>query len=196
MKLLSLDLSKSRTGWALWHDGWPLPLSGSWVFGGGDGRVFHTLHVRLDELHREHGFQTVFYEQPINPQKLHQKTNIRANDLALGLASHVLSYAWVRKCTALPVHIETWRLDYVGRDELARIRDAAKAKKRATGKHVSQRDDLKAATVARCRQLGLEPKSDDEAEALGILDHAIGLQGMTPPWRTNEVLRAPLGDAA
>lgn len=195
MQYLSLDLAKTRTGFALWHEGWPRPVSGSWVLGGGhstDGRVYHTLHRQMDELFREHGFQDIFYEQAISPQKLHGRTNIRVIELAQGLAAHVLSFAYARHCTPHPVHIDRWRIEFLGADELARIMDAAKAKGRELGKRISARDDLKAATVARCRQLGMAPGSDDEAEAIGILDYALGIRHVTPPWRSQEVLRAPL----
>ena len=198
MKLLSLDLAKSRTGWALWHGDWPRPLSGSWVLDGTpDGRTFLSLHARLDELYQEHGFSDVYFEQAINhTPRMQGKTNVHAIELAVGLVAHVRSFAYARRRTPHAVHIDTWRLDFVGRSEIARIKDAAKARARALGKTVSARDDLKAATVARCRQLGFAPQSDDEADAIGVLDYAIALQQFVPPWRAGEVLRAPLGAVA
>lgn len=195
MKFLSLDLSKTRTGWALWHPEWQRPLSGSWVLDSSpDGRTFHSLHAKMDGLLQQHGFSDIFYEQPINHTlRMRGKTNVHAIELALGLTAHVQSFAYARRCASHAVHIDTWRLDFVGRPEIARIKDAAAAKKKEVGRHVSTTDDLKAATIARCRQLGLAPQSDDEADAVGILQYAICLHQMTPPWLAGEVLRPPLG---
>jgi len=51
--------------------------------------------------------------------------------------------------------------------------------------------------MARCRQLGLAPRYPDEADAIGILDFALDFhEHQTPPWRSQEVLRAPLETAA
>jgi hypothetical protein len=52
---------------------------------------------------------------------------------------------------------------------------------------------LKDYTMERCRQLGLKPRSHDEADAIGLLDYCLHMKGVTPPWAADEVLRAPLG---
>lgn len=196
MKLLALDLSKTRTGWAVWHDGWEKPQFGSWVLGSeytADGRVFAKLHEHMLDLRAVIPFDEIHYEQPINPAKLQGFTNINVIKMAIGLASHVLSFAAATGCRASDVHIDTWRIDFVGSGEISQIKAAVRAKARAAGKKLSARDDLKEATMERCRQLGMKPRYNDEADAIGIADYVLGTQRITPPWRAQEVLRPALG---
>jgi hypothetical protein len=56
--------------------------------------------------------------------------------------------------------------------------------------------DLKAMAMSRCRELGFEPNGHDEAEALGILDYQLSVQGVIPPWRAGLLQRelAPATD--
>src|SRR3546814_19503842 len=70
----------------------------------------------------------------------------------------------------------TWRVNFIG------------SQKRGT-----KRATLKDLTKERCRQLGMKPQNDDEADAIGILTHAAESLGLSPPWTANEVLRPPLG---
>jgi len=59
----------------------------------------------------------------------------------------------------------------------------------------TKRKEWKDYAIERCQQYGWRPRNDDEADALGLLDYALDLQGIVPPWRAGEVLRAPLGRA-
>jgi hypothetical protein len=195
MRLCTLDLSKARTGWSVWHTGWDQPRYGSWPLGGEyttDGEVYLNLHRELDALKRVMGFDIIAKEQAINPGHLQGFTNIRSIELAFGLSAHVHSFGFSRDCRVVDIHIDTWRIDFVGSGEIAQIRAAVRAKAKARGKKMSARDDLKEATMARCRQLGLKPENDDEGDAIGVGDYFLGAQGIIPPWRANEVLRAPL----
>src|SRR3546814_14377532 len=70
----------------------------------------------------------------------------------------------------------TWRVNFIG------------SQKRGT-----KRATLKDLTKERCRQLGMKPQNDDEADAIGILTHTAESLGLSPPWTANEVLRPPLG---
>lgn len=194
--ILALDLSKSRTGWAVWEPGWEKPRYGGWRLGSEfttHGGVFCKLHTELDGLWRLTKFGTIYYEQAINPANLGGKTNIRALDLAAGLAAHVLSFAEARRCLAHAVNVGTWRKDFIGADLVKDAQAEARARRAASGKG-SARDKLKALTIDRCRQLGFTPRSDDEADSLGILDFALDFhEHVRPPWRANEVLRPMAG---
>jgi hypothetical protein len=55
--------------------------------------------------------------------------------------------------------------------------------------------DLKAMTMKRARELGFSPVGYDEADAIGILDHQLHLDGITPPWRMANVLQRQLHPA-
>ena len=37
--------------------------------------------------------------------------------------------------------------------------------------------------MSRCREIGFAPLKHDEAEALGLLDYAISVEGIIAPWR-------------
>src|SRR3546814_15740462 len=76
----------------------------------------------------------------------------------------------------LGVSPSTWRVNFIG------------SQKRGT-----KRATLKDLTKERCRQLGMKPQNDDEADAIGILTHAADSLGLSPPGTANEVLRPPLG---
>lgn len=197
--IVSLDLSKARTGWAAWASGWSTARYGSWSLGSeytSDGGVFAKLHERLFELRQVLAFETIYYEQAILPQNLSGNTNIRALTLAAGLAAHVESFAHALGCRTCAINVGTWRKDYVGADLVKDARADARAKRKLTGKG-SATDKLKALTMARCRQLGFSPRFHDEADAIGILDHALDFhEGVRPPWRIGEVLRPPMGAVA
>ncbi len=197
--ILALDLSKTRTGWAIWTPGWEKPRYGGWKLGSeytSDGGVFCALHMRLAELRQVMRFGSIYHEQAILPANLSGKTNIRALALAAGLAAHVESYAEATGCRAYAINVSTWRRDFVGDDLVKDAQAAARAKRKLSGKG-SARDKLKELTKDRCRQLGFAPRSDDEADAIGILDFALDFhEHIRPPWRVNEVLRPMAGAVA
>lgn len=197
MTYLSLDLSKRSTGWAAWQPGWDKPRYGSWALGSeftSDGGVFCKLHRNLADLRKLVAFEAIYYEQAILPANLSGNTNIRALSLAAGLAAHVLSFAEAFGCRPCAINVGTWRKDYVGSDLVKGAQAKARAKRALSGGKASARDELKALTMARCRQLGFAPRKDDEADAIGILDFALDFhEHIVPPWRADEVLRPPLG---
>lgn len=183
MTYLALDLSKRSTGWALWRPGTETPRYGHWVLGSEwttPGGVFAKLHRNMADLYKIEPFDKVYYEAPINPAQLQGGTNIDTLLLASGLAAHVQSFGNIKRCRITKgINISTWRLDFIGRDASRAIKREAKAAQR------SARDPLKAATMQRCRDLGLSPSKDDEADAIGILTYAVMLNDITPPWLAN-----------
>lgn len=42
--------------------------------------------------------------------------------------------------------------------------------------------DLKAMAMRRCRELGFRVNKHDEAEAIGLLDYQLSLDGANRPW--------------
>jgi hypothetical protein len=71
-----------------------------------------------------------------------------------------------------------------------------KAEEQRLGKMIGTSDALKVATMLRARQLGYEPRKQDEADALGVLTYELLFREVTPPWLAGEVLRAPLAGVA
>jgi hypothetical protein len=59
-------------------------------------------------------------------------------------------------------------------------------------KRGTKRQALKDFVEARCRDLGMKPRNDDEADALGILDYDLTFAGITPPWRLQRAPVQPL----
>lgn len=198
MKILALDLSKTSTGWCIWDGAAEKPLYGHWVLGSeytSDGGVFAKLHEGMSDLWRTIcRFDYVAIESPINPAQLQGNTTIQTIRLASGLAAHAHSFAYAMDCRpVIEVNVSSWRPDYIGKFHSDEARRVARVAKKAGNSRASARSDLKALTMERCRQLGLNPRKDDEADAIGILTYIVLSHGETPPWIADEVLRQPLG---
>lgn len=201
MKICTLDLSKHCTGWCVWHDDWAKPRIGSKKLGGEystNGDVFIALHKLLHELRMTFGFDMLFWEQKLAVQKIMTGTTSQQTlDLQGGLDAYAEGYRAAYRLRGGPVKVDLWRGEFIGKDVDGTIKAATrrhnKIAKETGAKKISSTDKLKAATMERARQLGIEPKNFDEADAFGIADYKIATYGITPPWRANEVLRAPLG---
>lgn len=197
MGYVALDLSKTSTGWAAWEPGWEKPRYGRWVLGSeytSRGGVFAKLHQNLTELHRVLcKVEYLYAEEPINPAQLQGGTTIDTIRIASGLSAHTESWAHamgVRRFQEF--NIASWRSDFIGRVANNAAKSKARQLKKAGDKRASARKDLKALTIARCKQLGFAPRTDDEADALGILTYGLLISGQTPPWLAAEALQVPL----
>lgn len=178
--ILSLDLSKRSTGWAIWQSGWSAPRFGSVQLGSEyttDGGCYVKLHHVLRDLRvAVSRFESIYYEEPINPQALTGHTNADTLRVLSGLAAHACSFGHAMGLRVQAVNITSWRRHFVGK-----MPRGTKTK------------DWKAYADERCRQYGWKPQNSDEADALGILDYAVSLEGVRALWSENETLRAPLG---
>lgn len=185
--IIALDLSKRSTGWAVWM-GDDSPVSyGSWELGSeytSRGQTYAKLHANLLDLRALSRFEALYFEEPINPNKLKGHTNIDTLRVLAGLAAHAESFGHAVGLRIVQgINIDSWRPAFIGRINS----DAAKRKAKQAGKSAS--DSLKSLTIERCRQLGFNPRTTDEADALGILDYCVSMRGVTPPWRAEEVLQ-------
>lgn len=180
MDIIALDLSKRSTGFAVWTGGSERPRFGHWQLGSewtSDGQTYAKLHQNLSDLRMIARFDALYYEEPLNPAVLQGHTNIDTLRVLTGLAAHAESFGYaVGLRIVKSVNISSWRGSFIGRQ------------KRGT-----KRQTLKDLTIERCRQLGLNPTTEDAADAIGLLDYAIELNGIVPPWRREEVLRPALG---
>lgn len=197
MGYVALDLSKSSTGCAAWQPGWDKPRVQTWQLGSNyttDGGVFAKLHEKLTETHRVLcRIDCIFAEEPINPAQLKGNTTIQTIRLATGISAHVHSWAHAMGVRRLhEFNVSSWRPDFIGRIADAEAKSKARRLKKAGDARASARKDLKALTKARCRQLGLSPRNDDEADAIGILTYGLLTSNITPPWIEGEVLQVPL----
>ncbi len=180
MRILALDLSKTSTGWACWAPGDPKPAFGHWVLGSpftSNGAVFAKLHQNISELNSLGRIEAIYYEDAINILPGARNTNVHAIKLAAGLIAHADSWGHAMGCRIVrPVNMTAWRRSFFG--------NIGRGHKRK---------DLKDFAMERCQQLGFRPRNDDEADSLGILDHACFEQDIIPPWRRGEILRPALG---
>lgn len=182
MGILALDLSKRSTGWACWMPGDERPTFGRWVLGSeftSDGQTYCKLHQNLMDLRVVSRFEHAYYEQPLQQQHLTGHTNIDSLRVVTGLAAHTESYGHaVGLRTVMAIHQASWRKFFIGR--------VSRGTKTKQWKDYSRE---------RCAHYGWHPRTDDEADALGILDYACELRGIRPPWRKNETLRPVIGNA-
>jgi hypothetical protein len=151
--ILALDLA-TRFGWAEGTLG-DRPISGSQrcasegatsaeIFGG----FFKWLAERMQAF-RPH---VLVYEAPLTPSHARGKTNINTSRILLGLPA--IAEAVANRCgvPVLEARVDDVRAHYIGERRLR----GAEAKK---------------AVILRCRQLGLQPRDDNEADALALLDY-------------------------
>lgn len=188
---IALDLSKRSTGWALWMGEEAPPRYGSWQLGSeytSRGQTYAKLHANLLDLRALFPFEALYFEEPINPNKLKGKTNLDTLRVLAGLAAHAESFGHAMGLRiSQGINIDSWRPAFIGRINSSE----AKRKAKAAGK--SATESLKSLTVERCHQLGFSPRTTDEADALGILDYCVAMRGVAPPWRAGEVLQPMLG---
>lgn len=200
MNYLALDLSKSSTGWCWWDGKAARPVFGHWVLGSEyttNGAVFAKLHANMVDHYSIMPFDGVFMEEAINPGQLQGATTIQTIRLAAGLGAHVESFVHAYPCLWLhEVNVSNWRSDFIGKFENDAAKAAARRARKAGNTRASARDTLKQLTIERCRQLGMAPRKNDEADAIGILTYGLLTRNVTPPWLRDEVLRAPVGSAA
>lgn len=183
MAILGLDLSKRSTGWALWEKSSDSARFGTWVLGSeftSRGRTYKKLRQCVADLSSLVTVEYIFFEEPLRPEVLQGHTNIETLKVLAGLAATAECLGDELGCRIVRgVPPSTWRVSFIG------------SQKRGT-----KRETLKDLTMERCRQLGMKPGNDDEADAIGLLTHGAESIGMPPPWITNEVLRPPLGISA
>jgi hypothetical protein len=203
---LALDLSKTSTGWAAWQEGWALPRYGHFQPASEytkQGQMYKKVRKTVRALHSVVCcFNRVFIEAPICHKMTFSKpareggrsVPIRTSPIiieeTLGILGVVKEVLYDLKCRE-PVEIAplSWQAAFCGSNETQLIkREARRAQE-------SARDPIKAAVMARCRQLGMRPAKDDESDAIGLLTVGLLRAHVTPPWLANETLRAPLGVA-
>jgi len=154
MHILSLDLSGS-VGFARWKPGMALPASGS-VSVGRDcaGMCFATFRDWLSDNLMGNQIDHLVIEAAF----ISEKTASSAPRL-FGLAAVCDELAY-RRGIRPPQRVAptAWRRFFIGQ---------AMAPKSVAQKH--RRAWLKNECVSRCRNLGIDVKSDDEADAVGVL---------------------------
>lgn len=172
---LALDLSIKSTGWALWSTGEDRPAFGTWELApdvSWRGRAYVRLHRHLLDLHRLSPIDHIAFEEPLPHAAVKGNTTIDTLAAMAGLAAHAESFAEAVGATHRSVNMATWRRHFIG--------------KMPRG---TKTLDLKALAMTRCRELGFDPARHDAAEAIGLLDYQLSLNGIVAPWRAGILQR-------
>lgn len=163
-RYVALDQSLSCCGFALWDEGDDLARSGSWELAPNvkqRGMGFVDLFRYLAEFHKEKPITAIAVEQPIK-----RPTDKVEKLIALyGLVAVVETFAKARNIPCHVIGIGKWRASYY-----------------TSGERVGK-PDWKRMAIMRSRQYGYDPLDDNEAEAIGILDHFLLSMEITPKWR-------------
>ncbi len=155
-RVLALDLA-TRTGWAMGPD----PVTyGTWDFRHwvGVGQRLNMLRRKLDRTLDGRPLYGVMFETPWISPKTHQDTA----RLLQSMGGVVEMFCDEHGLRCFEVVAPTWRKHFLGVGQLR------------VGRKGSSTDQLKRMAVERCRMLGYAVRNPDEAEALGVLDYALG----------------------
>jgi hypothetical protein len=179
VRVLGLDLSKTSCGFAVWGPEDARAHSGTWELGSAytpRGKVYAKLHQNMTDLHRMGPIDCIFYEEALNPAVLQGHTNIDSLRVLNGLVAHAESWGEAMGCRVIhPVNQSTWRRWFIGKMPAA-----------------TRTAELKDYAMRRARQLGFHPTKHDQAEAIGIMDFGCEQMNLSPPWRVQRGLLAPL----
>jgi hypothetical protein len=172
---VALDLSIRSCGWAMWSPGQERPACGTWELASDvswAARAFCRLHRNLLDLHKLEPIEALTFEEAVPAHKLQGFTNAVTLAAAAGLAAHAMSFAEALGIQWRSANIAAWRRHFIG--------------KMPRG---TKTPDLKHMAMQRCRELGFDVQKHDAAEAAGLLDYQLSLEGIIPPWRAEHVLQ-------
>lgn len=175
--ILSLDQSPSSTGWAVHSPDCDL-VSGTWPLGDTKhrGRLYRQLWTNLLQAHEAHGLARIVHERPNFGMANKGEAQMLAST---GLIATIELFCESRGIAVQGVASGSWRGTFFTKSERKAIR--------ANG-------TWKRAAVERCRQLGFDPITDDEAEAIALVDHYLLSNQLQPYWRADDkILEALIG---
>lgn len=172
--ILFLDQSLSSTGFALMDDG-ELIETGAWpLCDGTDNRRegYRQLWGKMQAIHEAKGIGLIVHEAVAFGAVSKGEAQLLATAGLVGIIDlFSVSRGMPRPIAYAP---RSWRSTFFTKLERQII--AAKPTKIRDWKHPA---------ILRCRQLGFDPASSDEAEAIGIADHHLIKNKIMPAWRKN-----------
>jgi len=163
---VALDIA-TKCGWAQWAPGWAKPIYGTWSLVGEPGEVGRKavmLHRKLADLHALCAIERLTFEGGIPTNGLSGKINMTTIYLLAGLAAHAESFADAVGARCRNIPNASWRRHFIGK---------------GSGFSTKEFKDM---AIKRCRSFDWHPSDDNAADALGQLDYAIHLAGISPPW--------------
>jgi len=159
--ILTIDPS-TKCGWSLQCGDDKRIAYGTWRLGEGErpGVYFLLLGRQITALRREYGIEDQPLQIVIENKALNATGTQETKHLAESWLAVVEIYAEAKNLQQpIAVGVNSWRSAFIGR---------SMAPKEVRGES-ERRKWIKAATIAECRRRGLEPKDDNQADALGIL---------------------------
>ena len=181
MDVLAVDPSKTQTGWARFKAGDVKPLCGHFSSGG----PHSTRRDLIGKFYREFTAIVAFppdliaFERPLRGDAQSNEDNNR-NANAMATIIELVAYAHRIRCTDHDNN--TWKSSFFNTDIPMRV-------KNHLGKSMKNpRYNTKAISLAMCKAFDIDVANHDEADAVGLLDHVLGLEGIIAPWRRDNVL--------
>lgn len=174
--VLVLDQSLSSTGFALLREGSAV-LTGSWHLCDSSGNRalgFRELWSKLDAMHKGYGLDLIVHEKPSFGAANKGEDQLIG---AVGMVAIIELFTVSRSIRIASYASRSWRSTFFTRTERKII--AAKP---------TRLRDWKRPAILRARQLGFDPASHDEAEAIGIADYHLLKNKTTPEWRAGDLL--------
>jgi hypothetical protein len=165
-QILALDIA-TKTGWARWSYSERRPVFGVKVCDGGLGAMCNSFATWLNAEVDAHGITDIAIEAPVPQSGL---TNLTVLMMQYGLHSIVHALCARRGMSEpLQVGVGQWRGHFI---RVGRAPSVVDGKTLSAGQ---RRGWLKKRCVAECQSRGWPVKSDDAADALGVLDYARAL---------------------
>lgn len=150
--VIALDLA-TVTGWAVWRPAGSVAYGSRRLgrAGDADGAFFAGYHSWLADMITVEQPAAIVFEAPWVGPDTHQQTARRLMGLAV--------------VTELVAHLR----------EIPRVREVnvASVRKHFVGNGRGERAAMKRAVIEGCRQRGWDPKDDNAADALAVLDFAL-----------------------
>lgn len=160
MQILALDLAL-QTGWAIGTTADTKPMSGSIQIARPDAsmaKMFSEWRIHLrDFLSLNADVSLVVFESPLLPFMKAGNTNINTIRRLIGLAA-----------------VTEELLFSLGKYDIreARVSDV---RSHFLGSNRHKREEAKMLTIRKCRSLGWEPRDDNAADALALLDYQMAM---------------------
>lgn len=178
MSAIALDLSLRSAGWAHWVPGEQVASFGHWELADSTKTVakgYVRLHKHLYRLWQEFGpFDVLVFEQAIPAHAMKGKTNAATVKALSGIEAHAMSFAEAVGVRWHSVPVGSWRRHFLG------------------SLPATSRVDKKTLAQIMAKELGMRTAVHDEAEAIGLLDYQLHVEGITPPWRVKNPLTRQL----
>lgn len=171
-RILALDLA-TVSGWAIGSTDSMKPRFGIERFakrGATPGQVGEAFMVWFSDMTRVEKLDALYVERPMHPSIASKiGTNAETNFILVGLPFLAVTFACARKIPVVAmVDAQDVKASFTGQ---RRFKDEFDP---SAGKIIKSREVGKRATVARCRQLGLDVQDDNAADACALWFHAAG----------------------